>query len=202
MQVKICGLTKAAEAMFINKYKPDYIGIVMFFPKSKRNMEPDGAAEIISYLADDIKKVAVTVSPTKEQIEIIEKLGFDYLQIHGQVEDELIVSSKLPVWRAFNVSNMDTFHHYKKLPNIAGYVFDAGEPGSGKTFDWNSLDEIERDDRLLILAGGLNPENVTLAIAAVHPDVADVSSGVEYKDRPGKDEESVRKFVQAVRTIG
>lgn len=202
MQIKICGLTSAAEARFINEYKPDYIGIVMFFPKSKRNMEPDEAAEVISYLSGGIKKVAVTVSPTKEQIGIIEKLGFDYLQIHGQIDDELITSAKLPVWRAFNVSNMDTFHHYKNLSNIAGYVFDAGEPGSGKTFDWNSLEEIERDDRLFILAGGLNPENVTLAIAAVQPDAVDVSSGVEYTDRQGKDEEKVRKFIQAVRVNG
>lgn len=202
MQVKICGITNVCETRFINEYRPDYIGIVMFFPKSKRNMEPDEAAGIISCLANDIKKVAVTVSPTKEQIEIIEKLGFDYLQIHGQIDDELITSAKLPVWRAFNVSDMNMYNHYKGLPNIAGYVFDAGEPGSGITFDWNSLEEIERDDRLFILAGGLKPENVRLAITAVQPDVVDVSSGVEYTDRLGKDEEKVRKFIHEVRAIG
>ncbi len=199
MKVKICGLTSAGEAEFINKYKPDYIGIVMFFQKSKRNVSPDAAADIMNALSDDIRKVAVTVSPTREQIAIIESLGFDYLQIHGEVEDALITSAKLPVFRAFNVSDMNTLEHYQKLSNIAGYVFDAGQPGSGRTFDWNSLEKVERDGRLFILAGGLTPENVADAIEYVRPDAVDVSSGVEYTDRPGKDEEKVSAFIRSVR---
>ncbi|MGN0395071.1 MAG: phosphoribosylanthranilate isomerase [Coprococcus sp.] len=195
MQVKICGLTNMDDVKIVNEYKPDYIGMVMFFPKSKRNIEPMQAKKLLDCISDDIKKVAVTVSPTRKQVEVIEKLGFDYLQIHGNTEDELITSAGIPVWKAFNISDMQKFSHYKQLSNIAGYVFDAGQPGSGKTFDWNSLDEIVRDDRLFILAGGLNPDNVADAVSVVAPDVVDVSSGVEYVDKTGKDKDKVRDFI-------
>jgi phosphoribosylanthranilate isomerase len=146
-------------------------------------------------LSPDIKKVAVVVAPTEEQMKLIEAAGFDYIQIHGKVADELISGSSLPVLKAFNVSDIEEFQHYKELDNIAGYVFDAGEPGSGKVFDWDMLKDIERDDRLFVLAGGLTPANVAQAIAYVRPDAVDVSSGVEYDDKPGKDPEKVDGFV-------
>lgn len=196
MEVKICGLTRIEETHFLNEYKPDYVGIVMFFPKSRRNMSIDSAKEIIAAVSPDIKKVAVTVSPTKEQLDIISKLGFDIIQIHGIVDDDLIAGAGLPVWKAFNVTDMNMLPHYMGLDNICGYVFDAGEPGSGKTFDWNSLRDIRRDGRKIILAGGLKSDNVAFAIKTVVPDVVDVSSGVEYDDKPGKDEDKVRSFIR------
>lgn len=196
MEVKICGLTRIEEAHFLNEYKPDYVGIVMFFPKSRRNMSIDSAKEIIAAVSPDIKKVAVTVSPTKEQLDIISKLGFDIIQIHGVIDDDLIAGAGLPVWKAFNVADMNMLPHYMGLDNICGYVFDAGEPGSGKTFDWNSLRDIRRDGRKIILAGGLKSDNVAFAIKTVVPDVVDVSSGVEYDDKPGKDEDKVRSFIR------
>ena len=81
---------------------------------------------------------------------------------------------------------------------IAGYVFDAIEPGSGKTFDWKLVDNIPRDEKLLLLAGGLNPDNVRMAIEAVHPDGVDVSSGVENDNGAGKNPERIRAFAIAV----
>ena len=121
------------------------------------------------------------------------------IQIHGQTSDELIESAHLPVWKAFNVKDMDMYPHYQGLSNVTGYVFDAGEPGSGKTFDWNSLTDIDRDGRLFVLAGGLTPDNVRRAIEQVHPDVVDVSSGIEYDaacgvQKPGKDPEKMRRM--------
>ena len=97
------------------------------------------------------------------------------------------------------MKDMDMYPHYQSLSNVAGYVFDAGEPGSGKTFDWNGLNEIERDGRLFVLAGGLAPDNVERAINQVHPDVVDVSSGIEYDEvdgiqKPGKDPEKMRRM--------
>lgn len=81
---------------------------------------------------------------------------------------------------------MDSYEKYHNDSRIAGYVFDAIEPGSGKTFDWKLVDNIPRDEKLLLLAGGLNPDNVRMAIEAVHPDGVDVSSGVENDDKAGK----------------
>ena len=199
MKIKMCGITTPADIAAVNEVRPDYIGMVMYFPKSKRNVSAENARKLLEDLRDDVQKVAVVVSPGAEQIAEIAALGFDVIQIHGQVDDELIEGAHLPVWKAFNVKDMDMYPHYQSLSNIAGYVFDAGEPGSGKTFDWNSLAEIERDGRLFVLAGGLTPDNVRRAIEQVHPDVVDVSSGIEYDgvdgvQKPGKDPEKMRQM--------
>ena len=79
------------------------------------------------------------------------------------------------------------------------------EARSGKTFDYNRLLDIERDEnRLFILSGGLNADNVGFAIRSVRPDVVDVSSGVEYEEagRRGKDPVRIASFVRAVREAG
>jgi phosphoribosylanthranilate isomerase len=199
MRVKMCGITTMEDVSALNEIKPDFAGFVMFFPKSKRNVSSTQAEQLLHELHGDIKKVAVVVSPTEEQMEEITKLGFDYIQIHGEIADELIEKCSLPVWKAFNVKDMDKYSHYQKVNNICGYVFDAGQPGSGKTFDWNSLKNLRRDDRCLILAGGLTTDNVAAAIDSVLPDVVDVSSGIEYTDKPGKDPEKMRAFLKGAR---
>ena len=202
MKIKMCGITTPADVAAVNEVRPDYIGMVMYFPKSKRNVSVDTARRLLEELKEDVQKVAVVVSPDAEQIAEIAEMGFDVIQIHGQVSDEIIESAHLPVWKAFNVKDMDMYPHYQSLSNVAGYVFDAGEPGSGKTFDWNGLNEIERDGRLFVLAGGLAPDNVERAINQVHPDVVDVSSGIEYDEvdgiqKPGKDPEKMRRMKNA-----
>lgn len=199
MKIKMCGITTPADVAAVNEVRPDYIGMVMYFPKSKRNVSAETARRLLEELRKDVKKVAVVVSPDEEQIAEIAALGFDFIQIHGQASDELIESAHLPVWKAFNVKDMDMYPHYQSLSNVAGYVFDAGESGSGKTFDWNSLTDIDRDGRLFVLAGGLTPDNVRRAIEQVHPDVVDVSSGIEYDvvggvQKPGKDPEKMRQM--------
>jgi len=204
MLIKICGLTDVSEVKFLQKNKVDFAGIVLFFEKSKRNMTIPGVRPIIDALHEaGIKAVAVTVAPTREQVKQISEAGFDFIQIHGEVGDELISESKVPVLRAFNVNDLDKYAYYMTLDNIRGFVFDAGEPGSGKTFDWNTLNGLERDsNRLYILAGGLSAENVSKAVEFVKPDGVDVSSGVEYTDRPGKDPDRIDRFVEAVRQAG
>ena len=199
MKIKVCGLTTKKEAKFLNENKVDLAGMVMFFPKSKRNITPDKAKEIISALDKSIKKVAVVVSPTYEEIKIIESLDFDYVQIHSELSEELESKINLPILKAFNIKDMDLYERYQKSEKIVGYVFDAQEPGSGKVFDWGLVKTLPKDDKILILAGGLNPENVEKAIEYIHPDGVDVSSGVEYSDIPGKDPEKIKRFVENAR---
>lgn len=201
MKIKICGLTSVDEVEYLKKNNVDFAGIVLFFEKSKRNMTIEKAKEIIERLKQEgIKPVAVTVSPSNEQVQEIESAGFDYIQIHGNIDDTLIRNCKIPVLRAFNVDDIPKYDEYLKLDNIAGFVFDAGEPGSGKTFDWNVLTGLKRDSsKIYILAGGLNSDNVKRAIDFVKPDGVDVSSGVEYTDRLGKDPDRIDAFCLAVR---
>lgn len=199
MLIKICGLTDVREAEYLNRNQVDFAGFVLFYEKSRRNMTLEGSRPIMEALSPRIKKVAVTVSPTLEQVRRIEESGFDYIQIHGELAREVLSDGRLPILRAFNIHDMDQYAYYQRSPRIAGYVFDAYEPGSGKAFDWTLLRGLPRDDRLFLLAGGLNAENVLRAIQAVQPDGVDVSSGVEYEDGNGKDPERIDKFVRAVR---
>ena len=196
-KIKICGLTSPAEARYLNENHVDFAGMVLFFPKSKRNISIEQAKEIMTALDASIKRVAVVVSPSIEQIKQIEAAGFDYIQIHGKIPETEV---EAPILKAFNVSDMGSYEKYHNDSRIAGYVFDAIEPGSGKTFDWKLVDNIPRDEKLLLLAGGLNPDNVRMAIEAVHPDGVDVSSGVENDNKAGKNPEKIRDFVAAIKS--
>lgn len=201
MKIKICGLTQPLEAAYLNKQQVDFAGMVLFFPKSRRNITIEQAKAVMEALDSRIQTVAVVVSPAAEEIRAIEEAGFDYIQIHGELTEKLLAQIHIPVLKAFNVKDMGRYEFYHQCPQVAGYVFDACEPGSGQTFDWSLVKQISKDEKLLLLAGGLNAHNVGEAIRYVKPDGVDVSSGVEYTDRQGKDPEKIGAFVEAVRFL-
>lgn len=194
--VKVCGLTDTVEADYLNKNKVDFAGFVLFFPKSKRNISIEKAEQIMAELDENIKKVAVIVSPDESEIQQINGSGFDYVQIHGEIKDRLLEQISKPVFKAFNIKDIKNIHKYQNNAKIVGYVFDAAAPGSGKVFDWNILNGIKRDAKTFILAGGLNDSNVREAVKLVNPDVVDVSSGVEYDSGSGKDPEKIKQFIR------
>lgn len=198
-KIKICGLTTPQEAEWVSKSQVDYAGMVLFFPKSKRNITIEQAKKIMKSMLPQIQKVAVVVSPSALQIKEIQKAGFDIVQIHGQVLPEALETLRIPFLRAFNVDNMQEWERYEAEPKCIGYVFDAVKPGSGETFDWGSIPNLPEDGKPYLLAGGLNPDNVGSAVAAMHPYGVDVSSGVERDSGTGKDPEKMGAFVRAVR---
>lgn len=199
MKIKICGLTKVKEAEYLNKNHVDYAGFVLYYPKSKRNMSITDCAPIIKALNSSIKKVAVVVSPNISQVRAINEAGFDVIQVHGKLEKEVYDAIAIDVWKAFNVKDMDSYPDFKDLIKIRGFVFDSAEPGSGKAFDHDLLQKIERRaDKQFILAGGINADNVADAILQINPDVIDVSSSVEFTDKPGKEPAKIDEFVEAV----
>lgn len=208
-KVKICGLTSINDVSLVIREKADYAGMVMFFEKSKRNIFKDKARTLIKPLKEaGIKTVAVVVSPSQEQVEIIEEVGFDYIQIHGDLDKELLENIRLPIIRALNLKVADEkiVKEVQELENeekIFAILFDAGIPGSGKSFDWNSLKKLDIKNKKLFLAGGLNKDNVIEAINTVNPDVVDVSSGVEFdnKEIVGKCEEKLVAFIENVRKV-
>ena len=112
-KIKICGLTSPAEARYLNENHVDFAGMVLFFPKSKRNISIEQAKDIMVALDASIKRVAVVVSPSIEQIRQIEAAGFDYVQIHGEIpETEAEAAKAIPILKAFNVSDMDSYEKY------------------------------------------------------------------------------------------
>ena len=199
--IKICGITSEEEIGYIAKAGINYAGFVLFFQKSKRNLSLERAENLVAKLPEDIASVAVMVSPTKEQVEAVVDAGFSAIQIHGKVEDSIITSCQIPVFKAFNVSDMDDFLHYEQMDEVVGFVMDAAVPGSGKTFDWDLLQKLPSIEKQVLLAGGLNPDNVGEALAACTGkiDGVDTSSGVERADGNGKSKERIEAFVRVVR---
>ena len=198
-KVKICGLKNSTDIKCINTLSPDFAGFVMFFEKSHRNISVQTAQELLALLDKNIKSVAVTVSPTEEQLEQIYNLGFDYVQIHGNITDEVLKNSKTPIIRAINVSGTDSLTDLDNYKNVKGILFDSAVPGSGQGFDWTLLKKLPKTDKMLFLAGGLTADHVAAAICQVHPYAVDVSSGVEVSDKSGKDFELVRAFIENAR---
>ena len=134
-------------------------------------------------------------------------MGFDLIQIHGAIPADCQSDGGLALWQAVNIAgsteeNADEL--FVQSSNIRGYVVDGAEYGSGKTFGWEAEEQtfvfpekLKIQNRQFILAGGLNIENVQNGIRMLHPDVVDVSSGVE---RNGvKDADLIRKFISAVK---
>ena len=210
MQVKICGLTKTEEAAYLNDVGADYAGFV-FYPKSKRNVSFAQSKEIREQLNPQIQAVAVTVSPDVELVWRIIDSGFDIVQIHGELQKEVLETASIPIWYAVNIIKEEELlqkaEAFMKMPQhlqkkIEAIVVDGASYGGGKTFDWKQADVKNAAAELLmhrkfVLAGGLNESNVQEGMKLFSPDVVDVSSGVEREN--GKDKTKINNFVRKVR---
>ncbi len=205
MKIKICGLVSCDDAKIVNEAEADFAGMVLFYEKSKRNIDIEKAKEIIAALEPAVKAVAVVVSPDIEEAKAICAAGFNYIQIHGRLDEETLDAITIPIIKAFNVADLkdlSEFDKYAEDDKVVGFVLDAALPGSGQQFDYSTVENLDRHGKMLILAGGLNSSNVLEAIAHVKPDGVDTSSGVEYEDgRSGKDRLKVLSFVHTVRGI-
>lgn len=200
-KIKICGITTEKEIGYLAEAGVDYAGFVLFYPKSKRNISIEQAGELLQCLPATISPVAVTVSPSDEQLEAIEKTGFSAVQIHGKISDESIRRISIPVIKAFNVDDLEAFSHYEQMDQVVGFVLDAQVPGSGQAFDWSVVEQLPPTDKMLLLAGGLKPENVRDALRMLGDriDGVDTSSGVENENGVGKSREKIFALVQRVR---
>ena len=196
-KVKVCGLTREEKQKCLRTAGWNLRAWYCFSQKANAMSPYSRQEKILAALKKYgvSKSVAVTVSPTKEQVEQIMRLGFDYVQIHGTLSDEVHDVLRIPVIRAVNVAGEtaeDKESIRRQLESVladektAGILFDGSSPGAGKTFDWSLLKNIQKTDKLLFLAGGLTPENAAQAVKTVAPDVVDVSSGVEKEVLPGE----------------
>jgi phosphoribosylanthranilate isomerase len=203
VKVKICGITRVADAELCVDAGADAIGL-NFHPRSPRCVSVDTARLLAASVRGRALIVGVFVDATFDAIdEVIQTVGLDCVQLHGDEPPELL-SRLLPhAYKAIRVRDA------RSIADAARYggdhvlldAFVPGEPGgTGRTFAWPLAADLARQRRVT-LAGGLVPGNVAAAIAAVHPYAVDVASGVERG--PGiKDEDEVRAFVTAVRRAG
>lgn len=188
VKIKLCGMFRECDIDYVNEAKPDYIGFIVMFPKSHRNIGLKTALRLKKRLSPDIKSVAVSVdAPVEEFAEFALSGAADVLQLHGNEDAEYIARlrklTSVPLIKAVKVTSAADIERANLL-DVNFLLLDSGT-GSGKAFD-HSLIERERITKPFFLAGGLTPDNLAKAAKTVRPYGVDLSSGIEtdkLKDR-------------------
>ncbi|MGH9345737.1 MAG: phosphoribosylanthranilate isomerase [Vicinamibacterales bacterium] len=196
MIAKICGITRPADALHAVRHGATALGFV-FWPHSPRYVSPGRAADIIRALPGTVTAVGVFVNQPIDEIgRIATASGITTIQLHGDEPPAYAAAIGRAVWRA--VSLVDVNGTVSEWPAETTILVDAHDParrgGTGRAVDWDKAASIACRRRI-VLAGGLTPDNVQQAIAAVRPFGVDVSSGVE--EAPGvKDLDKVARFLE------
>lgn len=190
MQVKICGVTHPDDAFAAARLGADYVGII-FAELSKRKVAPSLAKEIAKAIRDaGAEPIAVFAEQTAEHIETLcEAININTVQLHGAISKQAChrLIKKYTIFYALTVNE-------HKIPEGVIPLYDKHQGGSGQTFDWDLFNP--PSNRKWILAGGLNPQNVKKAIKLLHPDIVDVSTGVEIPGQIRKDHNLIAAFIQ------
>ncbi len=197
-RVKICGLTQVKQAVEVSLAGADAIGLV-FYPKSPRYVSPELASNISQALPPFVQRVGLFVNAEAEAIhELLETVYLDVLQFHGSESPEFCRQFKKPYIKTLAVDeSFDMKAAEAAYGDAQAFLLDIHDPvkfgGTGNQFDWNLFPA--QSIKPLILAGGLDPQNVAAAVKQCSPYAVDVSSGVE-KSKGDKSIDLVRAFIE------
>ena len=197
MFIKICGTTNANDALLAVSLGADAIGFV--FAESKRQVDAETVAAIVSQLPAQTLTIGVFRNETAEHIsEIVKVTGLQGVQLHGTEGPEVAEALRAVVPFLVQVFTVDD-PRLERLDDypIDAVLLDSPTPGSGETIDWSNVTDLH-DQRRVILAGGLNPAKVADAIERVRPWGVDVVSGVEASAGQ-KDPEALAAFITVAR---
>ena len=199
-KIKICGVTSVEDAEFACAAGVDAIGL-NFYSESKRGLTVSEGSAIEISLPPFVSKVGVFVNPSQSFVnKAIETISFDVLQFHGSESGSFCESFSLPYIKAIPAQNSEQIRQDLENYNSASAILldtkvGARFGGTGAPFNWKVVPETKLP---LIVAGGLNPQNVFEAVSLMRPFAVDVSSGVE-KASTQKDFQMMREFVEQVR---
>jgi phosphoribosylanthranilate isomerase len=200
VRIKFCGITRSEDAVLAASLGVDALGLV-FTARSRRAVSIAAAHAIIRCLPPLISVVALFMDDEPALIrEVSSRIRPQFLQFHGEESPAECASHGMPYLKAIPMATVtDVASYAAGYAGAAGFLLDAhaaSEPGGqGACFDWTRTVSLARP---IVLAGGLDAENVGAAIRAVRPYAVDVSSGIE--SGPGlKDAARMRDFVSAVR---
>ena len=204
--VKICGLSDPQNLQTAIEAGARYVGFVFYDP-SPRNVSFDTAWNLARAVPTGVRSFGLFVDPTDEQLErIVTGIQLDMIQLHGNEPpgriNEIKERYKMPVMKAIRVASQDDLTDVAGFEAAADWLLFDSKPeqaalpgGTGHKFDWSIL-KGRTFSKPWMLGGGLNPQNVTDAIAQLSPDAVDVSSGVESS--PGqKDATKIQEFINA-----
>lgn len=205
-RVKICGLTNVEEAIVAGSLGADAIGLV-FYPRSKRALSIETAVSIRQALPTFVSAVGLFVNPTEAQVEtVLKQLHLDCLQFHGDETPQFCASFGLPYMKAIRVrEGLDIEREMARFTTSSAILLDSFDKqsagGTGTSFDWEvAARAVGATQQRIVLAGGLDAQNVAAAIRQVHPYAVDVSSGVE--SAPGrKSSERMQAFLNEVNSV-
>ena len=204
-RVKICGITNAEDARVACKAGVDAIGL-NFYLRSPRALSLEEAVELRASIPSGVQVFGVFVNAeVGEVMKIFRDARLDALQLHGDESPTMVaqLARIAPVFKALRVGPDFSAATLDDYPDVSGFLFDAAKVmpgqygGTGRLADWEVAQQAARSHRV-ILAGGLNAENVAAAILQVRPYGVDVASGVEAW--PGaKDHAQLHEFVRQAR---
>jgi len=200
IKIKICGITNIDDALAAAEFGADALGF-NFYKKSPRSIEPQKAAEIIAQLPPFIVPIGIFVNEREERIrETVSLACLQGIQLHGDETPEFCQRFGSRVIKAFQVKNKESLKHMSHY-RVSAYLLDSYREGvrggTGTTFDWH-LAVVAKTFGRIILAGGLNPDNVAEAVRLVQPYGIDVAGGVE-REKGIKDHEKLRTFIAEAR---
>ncbi len=212
-RVKICGIQESSDALVAAQAGADFVGVV-FVPTARRRLDEDRALRIVSTLREKVGTPPRVVGlfadqPIGEVNRIVRHCGLDMAQLCGSESLEYCGEVGVPVIKVLHVSDSPAVEEAVALLSQAALALrERGhlvtldrkvgglQGGTGQAFNWNIARELSMKGLPFLLAGGLTPENVGLAIRAVRPWGVDVSSGVETGGV--KDKKKIRAFIRAV----
>jgi phosphoribosylanthranilate isomerase len=203
IKTKLCGFTTKETVDLAVELKVNFIGFVVY-PKSPRHISPKRAGEISQNIPRSIKKVAVIVDAQDKKIrEIIKYLDPDFLQIHSSKKSRILEIKnqfQIPIIKAFPISEIKDLEAVQDYENIAEmFLFDGKSSGSGESFDWKILQNF-RSRKKWFLSGGLNSENIDLALKTTGASMVDLSSGIE-ETRGIKSPKLIKDFMSKIDSI-
>ena len=199
-RVKICGITRAEDAGAVVAYGADALGLV-FYPDSPRYVALEQARVIAATVAPLVTIVGLFVNPSPDTVRAaLGAVPLGLLQFHGSEANDHCRQFGLPFIKSIAIrDDVDVLSCMQSYPDASGFILDAWQPqhhgGGGETFDWNRVPH--NSPVPVILAGGLTPGNVALAIRSTRPYAVDVSSGVETS-KGIKSAEKIAAFMKGV----
>ena len=201
-RIKICGIKHLDDALKAVEFGADAIGLI-FVEKSPRYASFTDARVIAESMPPFVTVVGLFMDAPAEKVrEALKVVPLNLLQFHGDESREFCEQFDMPYIKVLKMrENVNVVAFAQEYPSASGILLDTFSKvggGSGQTFDWSLIPE---DVPLpLILAGGLNPENVASAVETVKPYAVDVSSGVESEPAV-KDHNKIEQFIKEVLRI-
>lgn len=202
IKVKICGITNLEDALLAIESGADALGFV-FYNKSSRYCSPEDAFLISKKLPPFVSIVGLFVNAKKEEIDKILAMNFlNAIQFHGEEKASFCEQFNFPYFKAFGVNkDLDLIQYEKEFSQAKAFLLDNFDPvqkgGTGKIFDWNILKDLNVR-KPIIIAGGLNSENIISLIDLYIPYAVDVSGGVE-SEKGKKDKLKLSRFISIVK---